>query len=119
MFQITRKPRFWSMVIALIFLGAILPTKAAAATGPENADITAGDRLAHNLCINCDVVDTRSPVLRTDRVPSFPWIANQEGETATSITVWLNVSHERMPNYTLTDDQIREVSAYIMSLRKR
>ena len=109
------------MVIPLIFMGAILPTKAAttAATGLESDDIAAGDRLAHNLCINCHVVDTSSPVLRTDRVPSFSWIANQDGETATSVTVWLSISHERMPNYTLTDDEIRNVAAYIMSLRKR
>ena len=91
----------------------IAPAAAAVAS-----DVQAGDRLAHNLCVNCHVVDARGPVLRTDRVPSFPWIANQPGETATSVTVWLSISHARMPNYTLTDDEIRQAAAYIMSLRK-
>ena len=115
MFRSAWQRVFRPLAAAAVLLAAGLPTRA----GAQDSDVMAGDRLAHNLCVNCHVVDTRSPVLRTDRVPSFAWIANQEGETATSITVWLTISNERMPNYTLTDDEIRQVAAYIMSLRKR
>jgi len=104
--------------MSFLSAGVLAQEKEKAPAGVAVADVQAGDRLAHNLCVNCHVVDARGPVLRTDRVPSFPWIANQPGETATSVTVWLSISHARMPNYTLTDDEIRQTSAYIMSLRK-
>ena len=114
--------RVAAIALAMPFLSVavLAQTKesAPAAAAVAASDVQAGDRLAHNLCVNCHVVDARGPVLRTDRVPSFPWIANQPGETATSVTVWLSISHARMPNYTLTDDEIRQAAAYIMSLRK-
>lgn len=115
MFQTTRRGRIWSMVIPLLFLGACLPANAA--TSQEIFDVTAGDRLAHTLCNNCHVVDA-GPVNRDDPVPSFTWTANKPGASATSITVWLSISHQRMPNVILTDDEIRQLSAYIMSLRR-
>jgi len=107
-----------ALAIAFIFSGAIAHAKAGTVATPEIPDVQAGERLAHNLCINCHVVDARGPVNRTDRIPAFSWIANQPGKTATSITVWLNISHPTMPNFTLRDDQIRDVAAYITSLRK-
>ena len=113
--------RAWSTAISLALAGAVL--QAQAGTIPparlEIPDAAAGDDLAHNLCINCHVVDKRGPVSRTDRVPSFPWIANQKGETETSITVWLSTFHERMPQFRLTDAQIRDLSTYIISLRNK
>jgi hypothetical protein len=50
-------------------------------------------------------------------VPSFSWIANQKGLTATTLPVWLSTSHERMPDFALSRDEIRKLSAYILSLR--
>jgi mono/diheme cytochrome c family protein len=105
-------------IIALVITGAILPAMADTA-GPVHPDVAEGDRLAHTLCINCHVVDTHGPAIRTDRVPSFSWIANQEGLTPTTLPIWLSKSHERMPDFSLTRDEIREVSAYILSLRRK
>jgi mono/diheme cytochrome c family protein len=107
-------------IIALVIAGAILHTKAdTLQDSPVHPDVAEGDRLAHTLCTNCHVVETHSPVIRTDRVPSFSWIANQEGLTSTSLQIWLSKSHERMPDLNLTRDEIREVSAYILSLRRK
>ena len=104
-------------IIALVLASIVLQAKADTA-GPIHPDVAEGDRLAHTLCINCHVVDTHGPVVRTDRVPSFSWIANQEGLTPTTLPAWLSTSHERMPDFNLTRDEIRKVSAYILSLRK-
>lgn len=86
----------------------------------SSIDVIEGDRLAHTLCVNCHVVDTQSPLLRTDRVPSFSWIARQPGLTQDYLTDWLSTSrsHERMPDFSLTRDEIRQLSAYIISLKK-
>jgi mono/diheme cytochrome c family protein len=119
----TRRNRIviiWSAAILLLTIGTILQVKAdpAAFGATTTLDIAEGDRLAHTLCINCHVVDTRSPVVRTDRVPSFPWIAQQPGLTPEFVMGWLATSHERMKDYTLTRDEIRQLTAYIFSLRK-
>jgi mono/diheme cytochrome c family protein len=107
------------VILALVITVAALQAKAnAISDSPPNPDVKEGDRLAHTLCINCHVVDTHGPVIRTDRVPSFSWIANQKGLTRTTLPAWLITAHERMPDFNLTRDEIRQVSAYILSLRK-
>ena len=103
------------LIFALVVAGAAVPANADSLS--KLVDVTDGDRLAHTLCVNCHVVDTNGPVIRTDRVPSFSWIANQKGLTANTLPAWLSTSHERMPDFALTRDEIRKVSAYIMSLR--
>ena len=109
-----------TVVAVLLTAGVSLQVKA---DGPASNrqppfEVMEGDRIAHTLCINCHVVDTQGPAIRTDRVPSFSWIANQKGLTPTRLPAWLSTSHERMPDFSLTRAEIRNVSAYILSLRK-
>ena len=115
MIPTSRAPSISPLIFALIAASAVVPANADSLS--KLVDVTDGDRLAHTLCINCHVVDTKSPVIRTDRVPSFSWIANQKGLTATTLPAWLSTSHERMPDFSLSRDEIRKVSAYILSLR--
>ncbi len=110
-----RAPSISPLIFALIVAGAVSPASADSLS--KLVDVSDGDRLAHTLCVNCHVVDTNSPVIRTDRVPSFSWIANQKGLTANTLPAWLSTSHERMPDFALSRDEIRKVSAYIMSLK--
>ncbi len=81
-------------------------------------DVVKGDAIAHGLCIGCHVVDTHSPVIRTDFVPGFPWIAHQDETTMASLAAFLAAPHGRMPNYALNPDEIRQVSAYILSMKQ-
>jgi len=81
-------------------------------------DVMEGERIAHTLCINCHVVDTSGPAIRSDRLLSFSWIANQKALTSTTLPAWLSSSHQGMPDFSLTRDEIRKVSAYILTLRK-
>ena len=112
-----RNALFWSAsVLVLMTAGAQAATAVPGTARPW--DVQEGDRIAHTLCINCHVVDAASPVVRNDRVPSFSWIANQPGLTVERIPGWLSTSHERMPDFSLTRDEIRDVSAYILSLRQ-
>jgi mono/diheme cytochrome c family protein len=108
-------------VILLIIVGALFRAKAEPSIPADSSSIAAseGGLLAHTLCINCHVVDTQGPLVRTDRVPSLPWIAQQPGLTPEYVTNWLSTSHQRMPDYTLTREEIRQLTAYIFSLRKQ
>ena len=116
MIQVAHRPYVSLVALAIVVAAALLPAKAD--TVSAGLDVTEGDRLAHALCINCHVVDVSGPVIRTDRVPSFSWIANQDGVTAERIKGWLITSHERMPDFSLSREEIRKLSAYILSLRK-
>jgi len=117
----TRRDRImiiWVTAVALLAIGIVLQVKAEPAAR-SGIDVAEGDRLAHTLCINCHVVDSKGPLVRTDTVPSFPWIAQQPGLTPETVTAWLSTSHQRMPDFTLTRDEIRKLTAYILSLRKQ
>ena len=102
--------------ILLAAAGAIFWT--AAVHGQIYGDADQGSRIAHRVCSTCHVVDMRSTVAPNDGVPSFPWIARQKTLTASALSAFLSTSHPPMPDLVLTRDEIRQVSAYIFSLRK-
>lgn len=80
-------------------------------------DIAAGKQAARTLCNGChDIGNHPAPSLGL--APSFVKIANTKGMTQTSVQVFLSTSHEVMPNYSLSQKQIRDVAAYIMTFRK-
>jgi hypothetical protein len=50
--------------------------------------------------------------------PPFAVIANRKAMTQTALEAFLHVPHGRMPDFSLTRQEIRDVSAYIVSLKK-
>ena len=80
-------------------------------------DIAAGGRVAQMQCTGCHEVGNRQKAT-PGIAPSFMDIAATKGMTQLSIEVFLSTPHEKMPNYTLTQKQIRDVASYIMSLRQ-
>ena len=108
----------FAAVITLMGMGPAVAAETAARAGAPMPDVAAGRRLAHALCVTCHVVDRGKPASTLTPAPPFPWIAKRPGATETSVTVWLSTSHPRMPNIMLSDAEIRQLSAYIISLRK-
>ena len=80
-------------------------------------DLKKGEEIAHMWCAGCHVVDRQTPQTRNDAVPSFVAIAGQTSTTSISLAAFLTTSHPRMPNYTLSRQEIRDVSGYILSLK--
>jgi mono/diheme cytochrome c family protein len=76
-----------------------------------------GEHVARQWCSGCHQV-ADEPRLHGDNVPSFPAIAKMNSTTAMSLTVFLESSHKNMPDFSLTRKEIRDVSAYILSLHK-
>jgi mono/diheme cytochrome c family protein len=76
-----------------------------------------GRELAQRLCTNCHAVDARptGPV-RAD-VPSFSTIAGRAGVTAERLAGAIIFPHPAMPGVQLTVGEIRDVVAYILSLK--
>jgi mono/diheme cytochrome c family protein len=116
-----RAPSHRALIGLLIFH---LTVTAAAAQSPD--DIKKGHDLAVRVCSNCHVAapdQSFEPILKPPAL-SFQAIAQRE-TTVTSVETFLMSTHKDignpkgMPNPQLLDSQIKEVAAYLMSLKKR
>ena len=81
-------------------------------------DIAAGEHIARTWCAGCHQVGKEGSKARNDAVPSFPSVANMSSTTSTSLQVFLSTPHNKMPDYSLSRNDIQNVSAYILSLRQ-
>ena len=81
-------------------------------------DIRQGRQFALDACATCHAVrahQTQSPLATA---PSFGEIANTPGMTAAALNFLLTAQvHPAMPLLILSSQQVRDVSAYILSLR--
>jgi mono/diheme cytochrome c family protein len=109
----------------LVAIGALVGLAAHAQDTSSGADVRAGRALSLQVCTTCHVVlpdQDMVPILRPP-APSFRSIANQRGTTEESVRRFLTETHTRlsrpgsMPSPGLTEDQVREVAAFLMSLR--
>ena len=95
---------------------AIVSASSFAQPGPGNPQ--RGRELAARLCVTCHVIDrTTSGPVRAD-VPSFPAIAGRPGSTAEYLAGKIIVPHPAMPGVALTADEIRDIVAYIVTLKR-
>ena len=99
-------------------LPAILVATTVLYGGAANAqDVLAGEQLAKTSCAGCHQVDKNDLPKRSDAIPSFVSVANMNSTTAMSLRVFLSTPHANMPDYSLSRNEISNVSAYILSLR--
>ena len=89
----------------------------AAVQAQDIGDVQQGRRLALDVCASCHAVrsgDVRSAAA----APSFQAVANTPGMTAAALAYWLTAhAHPTMPMIILSPQEVRDVSAYILSLR--
>jgi mono/diheme cytochrome c family protein len=82
-------------------------------------DVAAGETVAKRWCAGCHEVGANGRQTSSDATPpSFVSVANMSSATAMSLSVFLSTPHPRMPDYSLSRNDITNVSAYILSLRK-
>jgi mono/diheme cytochrome c family protein len=104
-----------TLIISAVFsiLGMV-----AASQAQDIGDVRQGRELALDVCASCHAVgagQTQSPLATA---PSFEEIAHMPGMTAAALAFWLTAqSHPTMPNLILSPQQVRNVSAYLLSLR--
>jgi mono/diheme cytochrome c family protein len=118
-----RLPMLSSMLLIAI---EVLATGAQATGIDTNDQVAKGHKLALQICSACHVAaldQVKPPILRNP-APSLQSIANRPTTSATSVqnfllTIHLSVANGTdMPNPELTEDQARDLAAYVMSLRK-
>jgi mono/diheme cytochrome c family protein len=104
-----------TLIVSAVFsiLGMV-----AASQAQDIGDVHQGRQLALDVCASCHAVragQTRSPLATA---PSFEEITHMPGMTAAALAFWLTAqSHPTMPNLVLSPQQVRNVSAYVLSLR--
>ena len=103
-------------VLAALLLLLSVPLALAGIT--SQPDPKQGKALAEKLCTNCHLVGgaVQHEHANAD-VPSFPEIANLEGQTAGAITARIMLPKHPMPTIPLTEAELADLAAYILSLR--
>jgi mono/diheme cytochrome c family protein len=104
----------WARII-LFVAAALLAAGAARAQ-----DISTGKGIAQVWCSDCHLVDPQERKSGRNGAPTFLSIARMKSTTEASLAAFLSTPHGRggMPDLVLNREEIQDVSAYILSLRK-
>ena len=100
----------------VLLLGAGLALAGPVTSAPDPVH---GKDLAERLCSNCHLVGSGQQQQANADIPSFHEIANQQGQTAGTITAHIVVPKHPMPTIPVTKSELADLAAYILTLRDR
>ncbi|MFN4011190.1 MAG: c-type cytochrome [Pannonibacter sp.] len=103
----------WFVVVLCLAAAALMPVGPALSA---QGDPGTGERLAQQWCAACHVVSENQANAATIGVPSFFDIAANPDLTEAKIATFLADPHPKMPDMGLSNPQIRDLAAYIVSL---
>jgi mono/diheme cytochrome c family protein len=98
-------------------LAAAFAAVAGAAAAQEIGRPQKGLALAQQQCAECHAIGRKEVASPNPAAPRFETIATSRGMSATALTAALQTSHRTMPNIVLEADAMRDVVAYILSLK--
>ena len=102
-----------ALIVSVVFsiVGVVTTVQA-----QDFGDIRQGRRLALDICASCHAVRASETLSPDAAAPSFRAIAHTPGMTAAGLAHGLP-PHHSMPYLILSGQQVRDVSAYILSLQ--
>lgn len=108
------------VVWAAILGGALGMAPAAAQPRLNTGNAEKGERIAQRLCATCHSLspETKGAAANTD-ILSFPAIARQSKVTGEYLAGRIIIPHPAMPDIALDIAEIRDVIAYILSLKAK
>jgi cytochrome c len=83
----------------------------------RTADPKRGHELAQKLCAGCHLIAPAATAATNPDVPSFASIARRQGNTAERLAGRIIVPHPPMPDTHLTVAELRDIVAYVLSLK--
>ncbi|MDK1491210.1 c-type cytochrome [Sinorhizobium sp. 7-81] len=96
---------------------AVIASTFATVSTAQAQDIRQGRQLALDVCAACHAVLAGQAQSPSSEAPSFEAVAATPGMTEAALTVWLTAQdHPTMPNIVLSQTDVQDVSAYILSL---
>lgn len=105
-------------LLAVLFLAAACQDSPPRAASAAPVAVSTGQALAETSCAECHAVGRYGRSPRTD-APPFPAIANQEGLTKETLSVWLGGAHNypRDMDFYLDQSKVDALVAYLLTLR--
>jgi mono/diheme cytochrome c family protein len=104
-------------MLGVLGAGVMLVSATPVLSAEEAADPQAGFEYAYTYCATCHgISEEKSPL---PEAPRFRHVADTSGMTATALQVWMETSHPTMPNIIVAPKDMRNVIAYILSLKGR
>ena len=99
------------------FVAACLACVAHGARAQNVGSPQAGLAFARTICAECHAIESKVASSPNPAAPTFQRIANVPGMTETALYVSLQTPHRTMPDLHLDGDELRNVAAYILTLR--
>ena len=100
--------------IALLMLAILLGDQSA--QGQDSFEARQGRAFAQRMCSECHGI-VPGATSSVAGAPNFYAVANTPGMSPLALRVALETPHPSMPNVMLTNEELRDIIAYIMSLR--
>ena len=102
------------------WLGAILLVGSFSRLAAQDiGDAAAGQQLAETWCNTCHVVTSTPQRGASTGAPTFSAIARMPSTTPLSLRAFLQTPHSGMPDLHLSRDEIDNLAAYLLSLRRK
>jgi cytochrome c553 len=96
-------------------LGSLLVLLVAGVASAQDQE--KGRALAVSLCAHCHMNERQGEKQNPMEVPGFRAIANRPDQSMGGIVTWLRSVPPMMPNHHLTQDEMYDLAAFILSLR--
>ena len=106
-------------IVFLLAAVACLASMPALAGAQERGDAARGLAYAQAACAECHEVSARHYDSPMFDAPAFQDIANADGMSALALFAFLRTAHRSMPNLVVPADDIADLTAYLMSIRRR
>ena len=105
------------LLLATLGAAFVLTSASSVIAAEQEGDPQAGFEYAHTYCATCHgISEEKSPL---PQAPRFRHVADTTGMTATALQVWMQTSHPTMPNIIVEPKDMRDIIAYILSLKGR
>ena len=104
-----------AIVVATLLACAVVSRSASAQ--PMTGDPAEGERLAKLWCASCHLVGPGATVATTE-APPFESVAGRTTDDLGWLRAFLMDPHPPMPQFSLSREEIRDLAAYIASLKK-
>src|SRR5579871_5103399 len=98
-------------------LMAALACAAGSALSQEAGNPAKGAVMARQVCAECHAVQRGERQSFNAQAPAFEAIAKTPGMTSIALTAALRTSHRLMPNIILDDDELKDIVAYLLTLK--
>jgi mono/diheme cytochrome c family protein len=104
--------------LGILALAAALPAPTQTVRAQTPQSIQRGKLIAERACSGCHAIDSpKGAQVEATDVPTFRAVAGRPSQTAARLEAFIMVPHRPMPAIPLELSEVRDVVAYILSLR--